>query len=254
MRVELLVVGLGNPGRAYSHTRHNAGRWAVDELLKRHDVRLNRRRRLQASTAELTLGERLVVISTPSTYMNQSGRAVAKLISAYKLESLEHLMILHDELDLQVGSVKVKIGGGMAGHRGLKSIRDHLRVSGFARVRIGIGHPKRPYGSNRESSPDRRSQTVLTRAIADTCNTIDRPVSPATEPHTEANCLSGESRELIQDRFVETKGGVAEYVLSQPDEAELPELRKAVVKAADAVEHLVHNDLQSTMNSFNVTQ
>ena len=138
---DLLVVGLGNPGGRYARTRHNAGRWVVDELVRRHDGRLHRARRQQALVCEMRLGERRVAAAAPVTWMNESGRAVAPLVRRFRIRDLSSLVVVHDELDLPVGRLKVKTGGGIAGHKGLQSIRAHLRSDAFTRVRIGVGRP-----------------------------------------------------------------------------------------------------------------
>ena len=138
---DLLVVGLGNPGDQYARTRHNAGRWVVDELVRRHDGRLRRARRLQALVCELRLAQRRVAAAAPVTWMNESGRAVAPLVRRFGIRDLSCLVVVHDELDLPVGRLKVKTGGGLAGHKGLESIRAHVRSEAFTRVRIGVGRP-----------------------------------------------------------------------------------------------------------------
>ena len=137
----MLVVGLGNPGDQYVRTRHNAGRWVVDELVARHGGRLRRARRQQALVCELRLGERRVAAAFPVTWMNESGRAVGPLVRRFGISDLSSLVVVHDELDLPVGRLKVKTGGGLAGHKGLQSIRAHLRSDAFTRVRVGVGRP-----------------------------------------------------------------------------------------------------------------
>ena len=141
---DLLVVGLGNPGDEYARTRHNAGRWVVDELVRRHGGRLRRARRQQALVCELHLARKRVAAAAPVTWMNESGRAVGPLVRRFGIGDLARLVVVHDELDLPVGRLKVKTGGGLAGHKGLESIRAHLRSDGFTRVRIGVGRPDYP--------------------------------------------------------------------------------------------------------------
>lgn len=138
---DLLVVGLGNPGDEYAQTRHNAGVWVIDELVRRHGGKLTRARREHADSAELRVGEKRLAVAVPTTYMNESGRAVLPLVRRFGIEDLARLVIVHDELDLPVGRLKVKFGGGLAGNNGLKSIRAHLRSDEFTRVRIGVGKP-----------------------------------------------------------------------------------------------------------------
>lgn len=143
---DLLVVGLGNPGAEYAGTRHNAGADVVALLAGRHGGALKMGRE-QALSAEVRIGGRLVALAFPQTYMNESGQSVAKLVRRHGIDDLHRLVIVHDELDLPVGKLKVKIGGGLAGHNGLRSIKAHLKTDDFLRVRIGIGKP--PGGKER---------------------------------------------------------------------------------------------------------
>jgi peptidyl-tRNA hydrolase, PTH1 family len=136
---DLLVVGLGNPGAEYARTKHNVGAEVVEQLATRHGARL-RPGRERAEVAELRLEGRHVVLAVPLTWMNDSGEAVARLVHRYGVAP-EQVVIVHDELDLPVGAVRVKAGGGLAGHNGLRSVVAHLHSQEFARVRIGIGKP-----------------------------------------------------------------------------------------------------------------
>ncbi|NIR41916.1 MAG: aminoacyl-tRNA hydrolase [Actinobacteria bacterium] len=139
---DLLAVGLGNPGDEYAQTRHNAGSWVIHELVRRHGGRLARGRRGPFEADELRIGERRLAVAVPTTYMNQSGRAVAPLVRRHGIDDLARLVIVHDEIDLPVGRLRVKFGGGLAGNNGLKSIRSHLRTADFTRIRIGVGKPE----------------------------------------------------------------------------------------------------------------
>lgn len=133
-----LLVGLGNPGGKYQGNRHNIGFMAVDEIARRHGF-APWRRRFQGETSEGTLdGERVVVLK-PMTYMNESGRAVGEAMHFFKL-ALGDISVFHDELELPPAKVRVKIGGGIAGHNGLRSISAHIG-NDYRRVRLGIGHP-----------------------------------------------------------------------------------------------------------------
>ena len=138
---DLLVVGLGNPGPEYVGTRHNVGFEVVDLLADRHGARLRRSRRDRALVDEVAIGRQRVVLAEPQTYMNESGQAVGPLVRRCGIDDLAHLVVVHDELDLPVGRMKVKFGGGLAGHNGLRSIKSHLHDDGFVRVRIGVGKP-----------------------------------------------------------------------------------------------------------------
>ena len=134
-------MGLGNPGEEYRGTRHNLGAEVVEALAGRLGAPL-RRSRERALVAEARVEGDLVVLAFPQTFVNLSGESVARLVRRYGIsEDLGRLVVVHDELDLPVGRVKVKEGGGTAGHNGLESIRNHLRSGAFVRVRIGIGKP-----------------------------------------------------------------------------------------------------------------
>ena len=133
----LLFVGLGNPGGKHAGNRHNIGFMAVDAIAKRHRFP-PWRRRFQGVAAEGPIGERVLLL-LPGTYMNESGRAVAEAAHFYKLE-LKDIVVFHDEIDLPPAKVRVKAGGGIAGHNGLRSISAHIG-NDYRRVRIGVGHP-----------------------------------------------------------------------------------------------------------------
>jgi PTH1 family peptidyl-tRNA hydrolase len=134
-----LVVGLGNPGREYQATRHNAGFWWVENLADARRVSLKRESRFFGRVGRVTEDGRDCWLLLPQTYVNRSGQAVAALAGFYKIPP-EEILIVHDELDLSAGVVRLKIGGGVAGHNGLKDISAHLGPD-FWRLRIGIGHP-----------------------------------------------------------------------------------------------------------------
>ncbi|MEZ5372720.1 MAG: aminoacyl-tRNA hydrolase [Microthrixaceae bacterium] len=137
---ELVVVGLGNPGARYEGTRHNVGADAVALLAERAGDRL-RPSKDEALMAEARLDGRRVLLAFPTTYMNDSGRSVVRLWRRGGQEDTGRLVIVHDELDLPPGRVKVKVGGGLAGHNGLRSVEAHLHTRDFTRVRIGVGKP-----------------------------------------------------------------------------------------------------------------
>jgi PTH1 family peptidyl-tRNA hydrolase len=137
---DLLVVGLGNPGAEYAHTRHNVGFDVVELLASRHGGRLKKGKE-RALVDEVRIGGRRVALAEPQTYMNDSGASVAPLVRRFGIDDMARLVIVHDELDLPLGRMKVKVGGGLAGHNGLRSIRDHLRSTDFIRIRIGVGKP-----------------------------------------------------------------------------------------------------------------
>jgi peptidyl-tRNA hydrolase, PTH1 family len=134
----LLLVGLGNPGARYAGNRHNVGFLAVQEIAKRHGLG-PWRRRFAGVACEGPLGGVRTLLLLPGTYMNESGRAVAEAAHFYKLSPAD-IVVFHDEIDLPPGKVRVKIGGGIAGHNGLRSISEHIG-NDYRRVRIGVGHP-----------------------------------------------------------------------------------------------------------------
>ena len=137
---ELLVVGLGNPGGEYRHTRHNAGADVVELLAARHGARL-KSGKFNSLVAEASVGGKRIALAIPLTYMNDSGNAVAPLARRFGVEA-DHIVVVHDELDLEPGVFKVKAGGGLAGNNGLRSIKAHLKTDAFLRVRVGIGKPR----------------------------------------------------------------------------------------------------------------
>jgi PTH1 family peptidyl-tRNA hydrolase len=134
----LLFVGLGNPGAKYAHNRHNIGFMLVDEIARRHGF-APWRRRFQGETAEGTLERERVILLKPMTYMNDSGQAVQEASNFFKLSPNE-ITVFHDEIELPPAKVRVKVGGGIAGHNGLRSVSAHVG-NDYRRVRIGVGHP-----------------------------------------------------------------------------------------------------------------
>lgn len=155
-----LVVGLGNPGATYASTRHNIGAMVADELAARCGVKLGRHKRALAESGEARVGGATVIIAKPLSYMNESGAPVRSLANFYKVET-DHVVVLHDELDIDAGAIRVKLGGGDNGHNGLKSVRSALGTGDWFRVRLGIGRPPgqqdpadfvlRPFGPHEES-------------------------------------------------------------------------------------------------------
>lgn len=137
---DLLVVGLGNPGDRYDGTRHNVGAEVVEVLADRYGERLKATKQA-ALVAECRVGTQLMVVAFPQTFMNDSGRSVRDLVKRYNIDDVTTMVVAHDELDLEVGTSKLKVGGGLAGHNGLKSIKQHLHTQDFLRLRLGIGRP-----------------------------------------------------------------------------------------------------------------
>lgn len=173
---DLLAVGLGNPGDEYAQTRHNAGQWVIDELVRRHGGRLRRGRRDNALSDELRVGSHRLAVAMPTTYMNESGRAVGPLVRRYGITDFGRLVIIHDELDLPVGRMKVKFGGGLAGNNGLKSVRAHLRSDEFVRIRIGVGKPEPGTMKGRDyvlRRPARSERPELERVIGEAADAVE---------------------------------------------------------------------------------
>jgi peptidyl-tRNA hydrolase, PTH1 family len=173
---DLLVVGLGNPGGEYEASRHNVGAEVVELLATRHGGALKRTRE-RAKVAEVRIDDRRVALAFPQTYMNLSGESVALLVKRHGITDPEQIVIVHDELDLPLGRIKVKRGGGLAGHNGLRSITAHLHSDGFLRVRIGVGKPvTKEYGADhvlrRPSKRDRLELDVSVNEAADAVELI----------------------------------------------------------------------------------
>jgi PTH1 family peptidyl-tRNA hydrolase len=171
-----VVVGLGNPGREYEGTRHNVGADVVARLAGRHGGRLKASKERALATEVRLHGQRLV-LAFPQTYVNDSGLSVAALVRRHGITDLTRLIVVHDELDLPVGRLQVKVGGGLAGHNGLRSIRDHLHSTDFLRVRIGIGKPpgKAEGADHVLRRPSKREQAelaILVEEAADAVETI----------------------------------------------------------------------------------
>jgi PTH1 family peptidyl-tRNA hydrolase len=134
-----IVAGLGNPGERYAGTRHNAGALVVEQVAERAGATF-KRHKSGCLVAETDIAGHRVVLARPISYMNESGRPLRDLAAFYKIP-LDHIVVVHDELDIPFGEVRMKMGGGTAGHNGLGSIVDHLKSRDFARVRVGISRP-----------------------------------------------------------------------------------------------------------------
>lgn len=170
-----LVVGLGNPGKEYARTRHNVGEECVQLLAERHNAPLKAGRD-NSLVGEARFGTGLdaerVVLAFPLTFMNESGRAVSALVRRYRIESPEQIIVVQDELDLEPGALKVKAGGGLAGHNGLRSITQHLKTQDYLRIRIGVGKPP---------NKNRGASHVLTRVPARQRELLDIKVAEAAD-------------------------------------------------------------------------
>jgi PTH1 family peptidyl-tRNA hydrolase len=184
---DLLVVGLGNPGDEYARTRHNVGAETVELLAARHGAKL-RKGKEKARVDQVRIGGSLVALAVPLTYMNDSGLAVAALARRYGVEP-EQIVIVHDELDLPVAALKVKSGGGLAGHNGLRSAKSHLHSDAFGRVRIGVGKP-----ASKEQGVDHVLQRFSKRERTEVDVTIEQ-AADAVE------CIVAEGIDVAMNRF-----------------------------------------------------
>lgn len=169
-----LIIGLGNPGPEYEITRHNAGFWLADHLADDLKASFSLEKPFSAYVAKARFDGEAVLLAKPTTFMNRSGQAAGALMRYYKLAP-EQVLVLHDELDLLPGQVKLKRGGGHAGHNGLRDIQSAFGSSDFWRVRIGIGHP-RSLGLNQQVvnfvlSPPRREEQTDIENVIDRCRT-----------------------------------------------------------------------------------
>jgi len=173
--LDLLVAGLGNPGREYARTRHNVGWMVVDELARRHGGAW--RRKFNGQLAEIRVDGHKVALLKPETYMNESGRSINAAASFFKLEP-DAVLVVHDEGDLDLGRLQARRGGGLAGHNGLRSIAQHLGTPDFLRLRVGVGRPER--GDPRpladyvlsDFQPHDDPESIVARA-ADAIETLD---------------------------------------------------------------------------------
>ena len=138
--LDLLVVGLGNPGREYERNRHNVGAMVVDELARRHGG--SWRSKFNGRIAEVRIDHHKVGLLKPETYMNESGRSVQAAARFFKLEP-DAILVVHDEGDFDLGRLQARLGGGLAGHNGLRSVAQHLGTPDFLRLRVGVGRPER---------------------------------------------------------------------------------------------------------------
>jgi PTH1 family peptidyl-tRNA hydrolase len=184
--LDLLVVGLGNPGREYARNRHNVGWMVVEELARRHDA--SWRAKFNGQLAELRLDGHKVALLKPETYMNESGRSVAAAAKFFKVEP-DAILVVHDEGDFDLGRLQARKGGGLAGHNGLRSIAQHLRTQDFLRLRVGVGRPERG---------DRRP---LADYLLSDFESHDDPESVVAHAADAVEALDAEGLERAQSRF-----------------------------------------------------
>ena len=187
MPVDLLVVGLGNPGDEFSRTRHNVGAEVVELLARRHGGKL-RGSKGRARSDEVRIDGKRVALAIPLTYMNDSGEAVSALARRLGVEP-EQIVIVHDELDLAPAVLRVKVGGGLAGHNGLRSIKQHLHTDEFVRVRIGVGKPP---------SKERGADHVLSRVSKRERQAMDVTVEEAADA---VECIVTDGVDAAMNRY-----------------------------------------------------
>jgi len=186
-----LIVGLGNPGREYEATRHNVGFWWVDELARSENLSFKSDSKFHAQLVRGILHGHEVWLLKPQTFMNLSGRAVGAVAQFYKIAP-DEILVVHDELDMQPGVARLKIGGGHGGHNGLKDIIAHLGTKDFWRLRLGIGHPgDRAEVSNYVLNDPRREEREL---IEDAMNQAQLVAHLVIEGKTEAAMLKLHSK------------------------------------------------------------
>lgn len=161
-----LIVGLQNPGAQYKHTRHNAGRWFLQAILDQKNLSFKIEKKFQGELATFTHDDTTCILFAPMCFMNLSGIAIQQLIQYYKI-NIKNMLVIHDDLDLPVGCIKLKNSGGHGGHNGLKSIISHLGTADFYRLRIGIGHPgnKEAVHNYVLSAPSQIDQELINKAI-----------------------------------------------------------------------------------------
>lgn len=228
-----LFVGLGNPGSRYAGNRHNIGFMAVDRIAAAHGFAAPRTK-FQGMLAEGRLGSCKVLILKPQTYMNRSGDAVAEAVRFYRLDPAD-ITVFHDELDLAPGKLRLKIGGGHAGHNGLRSIHGHLG-EGYARVRLGIGHPGHkdkvsPYVLGDFAKADAEWLEPLLEGIADGAEALARG-----EGAEFLNAVARRAGPARQDRPAPGKArreGPAAPQDAERTEAPEPDARSALQRLAD---------------------
>lgn len=178
-----LVLGLGNPGDRFLGTRHNLGCEVVEQLAEGAGASLRLSRSDRARVATVNFSGLRVVLACPTTFMNLSGESAAQLIRRNGIEEVDCLIVVHDELDLEPGRVKVKLGGSGAGHNGLKSIRQHLGTEDFIRVRVGIGKPPNPQAGKDWvlKKPSKADRSFLDAAVQVGIDAVEKIIRDGVE-------------------------------------------------------------------------
>jgi PTH1 family peptidyl-tRNA hydrolase len=186
---DVVVVGLGNPGSRYDGSRHNVGFDTINEMARRHQATMRGVKGLPVTSAEVRIGGQRVVLAMPTTFMNESGQAVGPLLHRHHVDDPGRLVVVHDELDLAPGRLRIKVGGGLAGHNGLRSIDAHIHNRDFVRVRIGVGKPP---------NPEAGAGYVLGRVPAAERRVLDDVVALAADA---VECIVTEDATVAQERF-----------------------------------------------------
>jgi peptidyl-tRNA hydrolase, PTH1 family len=184
--LDLLVAGLGNPGREYALNRHNVGWMVVEELARRHDASF--RGKFSGQLGEVRVGDEKLALLKPETFMNESGRSIAAAARFFKVEP-EAILIVHDDVDLEPGRLQARQGGGLAGHNGLRSISQVLGTQEFLRLRIGVGRPERG---------DRRPVSDYVLSNFDEFTNVDELVGSAADA---VETIVTDGLEAAQQRF-----------------------------------------------------
>ena len=184
--LDLLVVGLGNPGRDYAANRHNVGWMVADELARRHGG--SWRSKFSGQVGEIRLDDHKLALLKPETYMNESGRSVRAAMQFYKLDP-DAVLVVHDEGDLELGRLQARLGGGLGGHNGLRSIAQHLQTPEFLRLRVGVGRPGR-------GDPRPLADYVLSNF-----DPADDPAALVSRAADAVETLDTEGLERTQQRF-----------------------------------------------------
>lgn len=181
MPVEYVIVGLGNPGPPYQGTRHNVGASLVEELAKRHGISLNRTK-YRSTVGQGPIAGVACLLALPQTYMNLSGQAVRRMLT-YTATPPEKLLAVHDDLDLPLGRMRLRSGGGSGGHRGISSIADSIGESGFMRLKIGIGRPPEGMPADRFvlARFHKKEAPLITSALENAAGAVEMLVSDGLE-------------------------------------------------------------------------
>jgi len=190
-----LIVGLGNPGRKYANNRHNIGFMCLNRFARRHGIRFDKRQ-CQARIGSGEVAGNKVIVARPQTFMNRSGEAVSRLVKRFEV-GLDNLIVIHDDLDLPLGKIRIRPGGSAAGHKGINSIITHLGSEDFVRIRIGIGRPPITEVSTETSEDD-----IIDYVLSDFTPEEKRVITEAISQVSEAiYCLLTEGLVTTMNRY-----------------------------------------------------